>query len=363
MRILHVFRTPVGGLFRHVRDLARGQSEMGHEVGVLCDSSTGGETATKLLASVVPFCSLGIERRPISRLPGAGDVSGALAARAAAKRLGADVIHGHGAKGGIYARLAGVGLNAKTFYTPHGGSLHYSWSSPSGALFLAAEKFVARIGTGLVFVCDYERNTFETKVGLGGRPSAVVYNGLWPEEFESVAPESGAADFLFIGDMRTLKGVDVLLDALALVRRTHPARLCLVGDGPDLEQFRRQSQTLGLEDAVHFAGRMPARAAFAKGRVLVIPSRAESFPYIVIEAIAAGMPLIVTSVGGIPEILPAASLCPPGDATALALRLELALADREATRRQSLELAALNRSRLNASAMARAITDFYAKAP
>ncbi|MFN0192456.1 MAG: glycosyltransferase family 4 protein [Aestuariivirga sp.] len=361
MRILHVFRTPVGGLFRHVRDLARGQSGMGHDVGVLCDSSTGGETAAKLLDSIKPYCSLGIERRPISRLPGVGDISGALAARAAAKELKADIIHGHGAKGGLYARLAGLRLDAKTFYTPHGGSLHYNWSSPSGALYLLAEKLAARIGTGLVFVCDYERNTFDAKIGLAGKPNTVVYNGLWPEEFAAVEPEPDAADFLFIGDMRTLKGVDVLLEALALIRRARPCRLCLVGDGPDLDQFRRQSQTLGLQDAVRFAGRMAAREAFAKGRILVIPSRAESFPYIVIEAIAAGMPLITTSVGGIPEIMPAASLVKPGDVMALAKRLEVALADQKGTRRQSLELAERNRERLDASAMARSITDFYAK--
>ncbi len=49
MKILHVFRTPVGGLFRHVRDLARGQSELGHEVGIICDSTTGGRSPTDLL--------------------------------------------------------------------------------------------------------------------------------------------------------------------------------------------------------------------------------------------------------------------------------------------------------------------------
>ena len=76
MRILHVFRTPVGGLFRHVRDVARGQSALGHEIGILCDSTTGGDTATRLLDSAAPHCALGVKRIPISRLPGLGDMSG-----------------------------------------------------------------------------------------------------------------------------------------------------------------------------------------------------------------------------------------------------------------------------------------------
>ena len=57
MKILHVFRTPVGGLFRHVRDLARGQSELGHEVGIICDSTTGGK--------LLPICLIAL--RPIVR--------------------------------------------------------------------------------------------------------------------------------------------------------------------------------------------------------------------------------------------------------------------------------------------------------
>ena len=59
MKILHVFRTPVGGLFRHVRDLARGQSELGHEIGIICDSTTGGSVATELLNSAAPLLHFG----------------------------------------------------------------------------------------------------------------------------------------------------------------------------------------------------------------------------------------------------------------------------------------------------------------
>ena len=102
MKILHVFRTPVGGLFRHVRDLARGQSELGHEVGIICDASTGGSVAIDLLQSTAPHCSLGIERIQISRLPGFGDVSAAAAIKSHTRKLGVDIIHGHGAKGGLY---------------------------------------------------------------------------------------------------------------------------------------------------------------------------------------------------------------------------------------------------------------------
>ena len=165
MRILHVFRTPVGGLFRYVRDVARGQAALGHEVGILCDSTTGGDTAARLLKEVEPSCALGVARIPISRLPGIGDLSGVLQTRRHASQVRPDIIHCHGAKGGLHGRVAARGLGIPSVYTPHGGSLHYSWSSPAGAVFLGAEKILARIGDALLFVCDFERQAFDRQIG------------------------------------------------------------------------------------------------------------------------------------------------------------------------------------------------------
>jgi len=285
MRILHVFRTPTGGLFRHVRDVARGQYGIGHSVGIVCDSTTGGEAAAKLLRSSEPHCQLGIHRIPISRLPGIGDISGVRQVLAIARRLTPDIIHCHGAKGGLYGRIAGRIGGIPTVYTPHGGSLHYAWSTPAGAAFLLAEKMLARIGTGFMFVCKFERQQFESKIGIpSGKHATVIYNGLWADEFKPIPPDANAADILFIGDMRRLKGVDVLLEALALCGRERKMTACLVGDGPELGQFKAMAQRLGLAGRVTFPGRLPAQTAFRLGRLLVMPSRAESFPYVVIEA-------------------------------------------------------------------------------
>src|SRR5262245_38183930 len=74
LRILHILRAPMGGLFRHVRDLAEEQTRMGHVVGVICDSRTGGEAAKEALEQLKPWCRLGILRLPMSRCLGLGDV-------------------------------------------------------------------------------------------------------------------------------------------------------------------------------------------------------------------------------------------------------------------------------------------------
>src|SRR6185312_3638851 len=134
-------------------------------------------------------------------------------------------------------------------------------------------------------------------------------------------PIADASALLFIGELRVLKGVDLLIEAVALLRDAgRPVTLTVVGGGPDRDQFVEVAVRHGLDRAIVFAGAMPARQAFARGRVLVIPSRAESLPYIVLEAAAAGKPLIATHVGGIPEIFGplSPSLVPPENARSLA---------------------------------------------
>ncbi len=359
MRILHVFRTPVGGLFRHVRDLAKGQQMQGHEAGILCDSLTGGETADQLLKEAEPYCGLGIKRIAILRLPGLGDLSGARAMVQHARAIRPDIIHCHGAKGGLYGRLAARRLGIASVYTPHGGSLHYKWNTPAGAVFLGAERLLAGLGSGMIFVCRYEHDVYQSKIGRGGKPNAIVYNGLWPEEFVESRARPDAADIVFVGDMRWLKGVDVLIDALAQCNRKRRTTAILAGDGPDVEQFKARVKTLGLADRVTFPGRMAATEAFRRGRLVVIPSRAESFPYVVLEACAAGKPLIASGVGGIPEILEEGLLVPPGDVGALAARLDFLSADPAGVAQRALAAREAIRRKFTVNAMVHGVLAFY----
>ena len=127
MRILHCLRAPVGGLFRHVLDLAEEQSKRGHDVGILADSNAEDRLTSSKFAAIEPKLTLGIARIPMRRQPGLGDLAAVRDVRRHAAKLDLDVLHGHGAKGGAYARLAAVsirGRSIKTFYTPHGGSLN-----------------------------------------------------------------------------------------------------------------------------------------------------------------------------------------------------------------------------------------------
>lgn len=321
-------RAPVGGLFRHVRDLTEQQANTGHEVGILCDATTGGTHADALFDEIAPYCALGVTRIPMSRQLGPSDVSAYRAVHQTAKTLRADILHGHGAKGGAFARLAGrqmkkEGLPVKSFYTPHGGSLHYKATSPVGFVFLTLERLMSAFTDGMIFESAYSSAIFDKKVGVPTCERRIIPNGLCTEEFDQIAHAPDAADFLFIGELRELKGVQILIDAAASIAKTTQSRTIIVGSGPDEQHFKQHVSDLGMEDFISFPGRMPARDAFILGRCLIVPSFAESFPYIVLEAAAAQMPLITTNVGGIPEIYADTnlSMIPPKNVEALTDRM------------------------------------------
>jgi glycosyltransferase involved in cell wall biosynthesis len=359
MRIVHVFRSPVGGLFRHVRDLARGQSALGHDVGIYCDSTTGGSGAEGLIAETLPYCSLGIIREPISKMPGFGDIATAVKVRKHARAVNADIIHGHGAKGGLYGRLAGKFSKIPSIYTPHGGSLHYDWHKFPGALFLATEKALGLAGSGFIFVCEFEKKLFAQKIGLAQRPATVVHNGLWPEEFKAPVLNNDATDLLFVGEMRKLKGVDVLLQALAELNRQRKVTLTLVGDGAELGEFEALAATLNLGSVVRFVGRHAIDAALQMGKIMILPSRNESFPYVVLETIAAGVPIIASDVGGISEVLPATMMCRADDVSDLAQKIGLYLDRQQEVHIAASHLAKQARDRFSVAQMASKVLDFY----
>jgi glycosyltransferase involved in cell wall biosynthesis len=328
LNILHVFRTPVGGLFRHVLDLSRAQAARGQRVGIIADSSTGNARSDSQFAEIAPHLALGITRVPMQRNPNPSDLGTLMQVTKIISRADADVVHGHGAKGGLYGRLAMPKKRPLRVYTPHGGSLHYSRDNVGGWLNLTAEQILMLRTDLFLFESAYSADVFRRKVGDPGDRLRVVLNGVGPEEFEPVMFGPDATDLIYIGELRDIKGVDVLIDAIGLLHgRGRRVTATLVGHGPDGDKLKAQAERLGVGDAVRILPAMPAREAQALGRIMVMCSRAESLPYVVLEAAASAKPLIATNVGGLPEIYGplTKTLVPPGDAVALSKAINRSL--------------------------------------
>ena len=321
LNILHVLRAPVGGLFRHVLDLMREQVARGHNVGLIAATGTGGARADEALRAIEPSLALGLSRIAMHRQPNPGDLFALAHVVRRVRQAKADVVHGHGAKGGAYARLVFGNPRAVRAYTPHGGSLLFGHDALAGKFYLTTERFLMLRGDLFLFESAFSADMFRRKVGEPRGLLRVVHNGVSRSEFEPVPARPDATDLVFLGELRMLKGVDLLIDALARLQRDgRRVTATLVGDGPDRETFVAQVAREALGSAVRFLPAMPGRQAFALGRILVAPSRAESLPYVVLEAAAAEKPLITTQVGGIPEIYGplSNSLVSPNDPAALA---------------------------------------------
>jgi glycosyltransferase involved in cell wall biosynthesis len=159
-------------------------------------------------------------------------------------------------------------------------------------------------------------STYYSSVELSG--SAFV------SEPRPIGLEKRTIRLVFVGTLAQLyKAPDVLIDAVALcVQEGLDLELVLVGDGKHRVELEAQAAAQGLGERVHFTGQLPSgdavRAQLDRADVFVLPSYQEGLPRAMIEAMARGLPCIGSTIGGIPELLAAEEMVPPGDATALA---------------------------------------------
>jgi glycosyltransferase involved in cell wall biosynthesis len=330
LRILHATRAPVGGIIRHILDLANGQAERGHHVGIIADSLTGGERAEQALAEIAPRLTLGVHRIAIHREPRPTDLLAWAQFQRLIRQLKPNVLHGHGAKAGAFIRMHTASSERIRIYTPHGGSLHYPRSTLKGALYARLERALMNSTDLFLFESAFARDTYQRTIGKPKGLVRCVFNGVTADEFDPVKKADDATDVVYVGEFRHIKGADLLIDAVARLRADgRPVTLTLAGDGEESANLKAQVARLGLGEAVRFIGHVKARYGFSKGSLLVVPSRGDSMPYVVIEAAAAGIPMVAANVGGIPEIFGSHTdaLFAPNIATAMADAIEIALED------------------------------------
>ena len=158
------------------------------------------------------------------------------------------------------------------------------------------------------------------------RKIAVVPNGLDFEPFRPRPAREVLRQVVVVANLRPEKGHDVLLDAAPLVLQRFPdARFALAGGGPELEPLTARARALDVSHAVTFLGHQDdVSACLDANDIFVLPSRSEAFPNAVLEAMASGMPIVASAVGGIPELVEnghTGMLVPPNDPEALADRV------------------------------------------
>ena len=267
------------------------------------------------------------------------------------------VLHTHGWDADIIGWLAVLGGRTRQIIHLHVTPEWLGSTRPTHRVrrFLTRLAF-ARHRTALVAVSNAVRGHWAKLLPWGAEDIVTVHNGIDADSFAAVAPknaQSGTSRTIgVVARLAAMKGIEYLLDAVAELVAKHPnIRIRIAGEGRLKENLHKRTSELGLAGRVEFLGHVPdIKCFYGSIDVLVLPSiHTEGLPLVVLEAMAAALPIVATTVGGTPEAIRDGHdglLVPPADAAALANALDRLLAD------------ALLRRRLGESARRRVVRDF-----
>jgi glycosyltransferase involved in cell wall biosynthesis len=348
IRVLRVIaRLNVGGPALHVSYLARGLAGRGYETTLVAGDVGRGEESMAFVAEqagvdVVRLPGLSRELSPLRDLVATVRLAGMI------RRLRPDIVHTHTAKAGAVGRVAALLAGRRrpvVVHTFHGHVLRGYFGTAGSLLFRAIETVLGRFTDSLVAVSPEVRDEL---VSMGVAPASrfsVVRLGIelqprvrCEDEPAALRHRYGIGPDRFVvgwfGRMTAVKRTEDLLDALAALReRGIDALLLLVGDGTDRERLEQLAHGRGLAKSCLFAGYQEDVAPwYAVCDAVVLTSANEGTPVTIIEALAAGRPVVATNVGGVRDVVDegvSGFLVRSGDTHAIAERLEMLARDPE----------------------------------
>jgi glycosyltransferase involved in cell wall biosynthesis/uncharacterized membrane protein len=251
------------------------------------------------------------------------------------RRIRPDVVHAHSSKAGILGRLAGVVARVPIrLFTVHGWSFA-AYRGATGRLFLWAERSMRPLTTAVVCVSHASREQgIAARACTAGR-TVVVHNAVDTTSFPPARRTEGPPRIVSVARFAFPKDFAALAGALALVSADY--RATFVGEGPALSEIATVVEMQGLGAKVELLGaRGDVRELLASSDIFVLSSHSEGHPVSLLEAMAAGLPVVATDVGGVAESVvhgQTGLLVPAGNVTALASALERLAEDEQLRRR------------------------------
>jgi glycosyltransferase involved in cell wall biosynthesis len=328
IHILQISNASVcGGLRKHIHDILKNldkktfKQSYAHSLTFDTIFSDEIEDIEQDIYKIIPL--------NIKRNPSVTDIGNIWKLIKYVKKERVNIVHGHGAKGGLYARLLAATCGVKAIYTPHGGVVHSMFNPIVARLYLFIEKSLLRYTDYLLFESQYSANQFKNKIGNFKCGSQVNYNGVSLPDLESIERESSIKSShsgLKLGIfaiLRKEKGHIYAIQAVAELKQLGKiVHLHIFGDGADREKLRASVIELGLKEEVIFHGEVSQveQHIYAMD-IILIPSLFESFGYIAIEAMSLNKWVIASKVGGLPEIIEDGvngSLIPAGSSVEIA---------------------------------------------
>ena len=287
----------IGGGQQHVLALAKRLTARGLRVAVACEAK--GYLVEELYHGNIPHYAVRLSESPSVR--GLADLAKVIRAS------GAQLVHTHGGTAGFYGRLAArwVG-DIRTVHTYHG--IHYLHDKRLRRRYLhrAIDRFLLRWTDEVICVANSDKDlALREKLALPDHVS-VIYNGIDLAQFDRRTGQRN--DHFIVGTVGRLheqKGHIYLLQAAALIHQAYSqVRFRIIGDGQLRESLETQSRALGLNGIVEFLGaRIDVPAQLRQFDLFILPSLWEGLPYVLLEAMAAGVPIVTTDVDGVREMI------------------------------------------------------------
>jgi len=282
-------------------------------------------------AAGIPFVQLEHVRRPIHPWH---DALGLAELVRLCRRLRPDIVHAHSSKAGVLGRVAATlaGVPIRVF-TVHGWPFG-AYGGLQGRVYLWLERLMRPITTSVICVAESTRELGLTEGVCGPERTVVIHNAVDVSVFARDRRRRRLPRIISIGRLAFPKDFATLVEALRIVDAEHEA--VLVGDGPGLRDVTAEIRRLGLSSRVRLVGaRRDVGDLLAQADVFVLSSRSEGFPISILEAMAAGLPVVASDVGGVAEaVVDGATglLVPAGDPGSLADALQRLLRDAELRR-------------------------------
>lgn len=243
--------------------------------------------------------------RHVETKPHRSDLANLAQIRSVSRREHCALYHGHGAKGGLYARLARLLNGGKAIYTPHGGVIHPQFGRVEHQVYWAIEKLLRPLTHHFVAESGYSQSALVKQLSLPPDRCTLIYNGVTPNAGDEPRTPQGrtAARIAVIGMIRHEKGQDI---AIRVARHLKDRRVAfdmiIVGDGPMRSAIEAEARALKVDDIVSFTGDIDdVTPVLDDVDLVLIPSRHESFGYIALEAALRRRPVIAAAVGGLRE--------------------------------------------------------------
>ncbi len=251
------------------------------------------------------------------------------------------VIHSHSSKAGFLARMAARGMPCASLYSPHCFAFQMRVCPRRRVLYTQLERFAGRYTDTLVLACESQRRIAVAQRIVPADSIAIIPTGIRASDYQSQADRDQLRDKLGVSGSRMIvgsvaaltpqKGHRYLLAAMAEMGRETDAILLLAGTGNQQSVLLAQAESLDIENRVMFLGQRDDIADLLKSLDLfVLPSLWEGLPYGLLEAMAAGVPVVTTDIAGNTDLIDGHTtgwLVPPADAAALARAIGEALAN------------------------------------